>query len=303
MALSTIYRAVPAELEVMRAESGGGDGRTVFGILVPWNHPQRIDAHLTEQFERGSADHVIQAGERGRAPGGIPAYRMHFSREHVRQGGHPCGRTQLLRDDPAGLYGEWSISRTAVGDELLELIKDGVYRELSVGFRATPAWERRLPDGTVSRTRFDPFEAAAVLRGAYADAAMVAGVRAGEFDEADTDTDDDEPETAEAVTGRGNLFRARAVLADWPLPCSARAASDTGAKKKPYGDVTYADPGYQRDGVKRYPVDTKEHALAAWSYINQAKNAGKYSPEHLKAVKGRIRAALKRFGVSVEANA
>ena len=294
MPMQTIYRPVAAELEVMRAESGGGDGRTVFGILVPWNHPQRIDASLTEQFERGGADHVIAAGERGRAPGGIPAYRMHFSREHVRQGGHPCGRTQLLRDDAAGLYGEWVISRTAVGDELLELIKDGVYRELSVGFRAAPAWERRLPDGTVSRTRFDPFEAASVLRGAYADAAMVAGVRAGEFDEPDDEDEaEDEPEAA-----RANLFRARAVLADWPLPCSVRADA-----KKPYGDVAYADPGYQKDKKKRYPVNTKEHALAAWSYINQAGNAGKYSPEHLRAVKGRIRAALKRFGVSVEANA
>lgn len=288
MPMQTIYRPVPAELEVMRAEQDGGDGRTVFGILVPWNHPQRIDAHLTEQFERGSADHVISAGERGRAPGGIPAYRMHFSREHVRQGGHPCGRTQLLRDDAAGLYGEWSISRTAVGDELLELIKDGVYRELSVGFRAAPAWERRLPDGTVSRTRFDPFEAAAVLRGAYAEAAMVAGVR---------DEGDDEAAEQVAALSRDRMYRARAMLADWPLPCSARA------ERKPYGDVTYADPGYQRDGVKRYPVNTKDHALAAWSYINQAKNAAKYSPEHLKAVKGRIKAALKRFGVSVEAAA
>lgn len=285
MPMETIYRPVAAELEVMRAEAGGGDGRTVYGILVPWNHPQRIDESLTEQFERGGADHVISAGERGRAPGGLPAYRMHFSREHVRQGGHPCGRTQLLRDDAAGLYGEWGISRTAVGDELLELIKDGVYRELSVGFRAAPGWSRRLPDGTLSRTRFDPFEAASVLRGAYADAASVMGVR-----------DEDGEDEGEPVP-RGNLYRARAVLADWPLPCSARA------EKKPYGDVAYADPGHQSDGVKRYPIDTKDHALAAWSYINQAKNAAKYSTEHLRAVKGRIRAALKRFGVNVEANA
>jgi Escherichia/Staphylococcus phage prohead protease len=201
--LETVYRPVAAELEIMRAEQGGSDGRTVFGILVPWNHPQRIDATLIEQFERGSADHVIQAGERGRAPGGLPAYRMHFAREHVRQGGSPCGRTMLLRDDAAGLYGEWRVSKTATGDELIELIKDGVYRELSVGFRAAPQWERRMPDGTVSRTRFDPFEAAAVLRGAYADAAFVGGVR----DEADE----------VAALSRARLARARAMLAEWPM--------------------------------------------------------------------------------------
>ena len=284
--METLYRPVAAELEIMRAEQGGSDGRTVFGILVPWNHPQRIDENLREQFEPGGANSVIAAGERGRAPGGLPAYRMHFAREHVRQGGAACGRTQLLRDDPAGLYGEWRVSRTAVGDELIELIKDGVYRELSVGFRCAPSWSRTLPDGTVSRTRFDPFEAAAVLRGAYADAASVAGVR----DEVET-----EDEHEDEVTERANLRRARLVLADWPIPCSTRA------DKKPYGDVTYADPGYQKDGVKRYPVNTKDHAMAAWSYINQARNAAKYSPDHLRAVKGRIRAALKRFGVEAAA--
>lgn len=202
--METIYRPVDADLEIMRAEQGGSDGRTVYGILVPWNHPQRIDATLTEQFERGSADHVIAAGERGRAPGGLPAYRMHFAREHVRQGGSPVGRTCLLRDDSAGLYGEWRVSATPTGDELLELIKDGVYRELSVGFRAAPQWSRRMGDGTLSRTRFDPFEAAAVLRGAYADAAFVGGVR-DESDEV-------------AGLARDRLARARAVLADWPMP-------------------------------------------------------------------------------------
>jgi HK97 family phage prohead protease len=205
MRMETLYHPVASELDIMRAEQGGADGRTVFGILVPWEHRQRIDEHLVEQFERGSADHVIAAGERGRAPGGLPAYRMHFAREHVRQGGSPVGRTMLLRDDAAGLYGEWRVSKTLIGDELLELIKDGVYRELSVGFRCAPSWSRRLTDGTVSRTRFDPFEAAAVLRGAYADAAQVAGVR----DEADEDLDGAEL--------RARLRRAQLVLAGWPM--------------------------------------------------------------------------------------
>src|SRR5260370_3386209 len=31
------------------------------------------------------------------------------------------------------------------------------------------------------------------------------------------------------------------------------------AKKAPYGNVDYADPGYQKDKKKRYPVDTAEH--------------------------------------------
>lgn len=70
--------------------------------------------------------------------------------------------------------------------------------------------------------------------------------------------------------------------------------------KKPYGNVTYADPGYQSDGKARYPVDSEEHARAAWSYINKAKNASAYSAGQLSKIKARIRAALKRFGVTVE---
>lgn len=70
------------------------------------------------------------------------------------------------------------------------------------------------------------------------------------------------------------------------------------ANKEPYGDVKYADPGY-REGIKRYPLDTEEHCRAAWAYINMPKNAAKYSAEELKAIKGRIKAALETYGVEV----
>jgi HK97 family phage prohead protease len=71
------------------------------------------------------------------------------------------------------------------------------------------------------------------------------------------------------------------------------------ADTKPYGNVTYADPGYQSDKVKRYPLDSEAHCKAAWSYINMPKNAAKYSPEQVKAIKGRIRAAAKKFGIEI----
>lgn len=69
--------------------------------------------------------------------------------------------------------------------------------------------------------------------------------------------------------------------------------------KKPYGDVTYADPGYQKDGKKRYPLDTKAHVRSALSYINQKDNAAQYTAKQLALVKGRIKAAAKRFGIEV----
>lgn len=65
---------------------------------------------------------------------------------------------------------------------------------------------------------------------------------------------------------------------------------------KPYGDVEYADP---KNG--KYPIDTKAHAKAAWSYINMPKNAEKYplNGVSLSSVKAKIRAACKKFGIDV----
>lgn len=79
-------------------------------------------------------------------------------------------------------------------------------------------------------------------------------------------------------------------------------ATATKAKKAPYGDVEYADPGHQADGKKRYPLDTEDHVRAAWSYINQSKNAAKYGAADLKKVKARVKAAMKRLDISVSEN-
>jgi phage head maturation protease len=62
---------------------------------------------------------------------------------------------------------------------------------------------------------------------------------------------------------------------------------------KPYGDVEYADPGYQEDKKKRYPIDTEGHIRAAWNYIHKPKNAGKYSADEVKRIKAKIVGAWK----------
>lgn len=69
---------------------------------------------------------------------------------------------------------------------------------------------------------------------------------------------------------------------------------------KPYGNVAYADPGYQSDGKSRYPIDTEDHVRAAYSYISQSDNASKYSPEQVAKIKARIKAAGKKYGITFE---
>jgi len=87
---------------------------------------------------------------------------------------------------------------------------------------------------------------------------------------------------------------------------------DRADAKKPYGDVAYADPGYLdadgnqasksgKPGVKRYQLSA-DKVMAAWSCINQKDNAAQYTPDQLKAIKGRIKAAMGRHGHDVSMN-
>lgn len=164
--MTELHRTFTPELEI-RSAAKGGDGRTVVGLAVPYGHAQRIDDELTERFVMGAFAHQIEA-----------ARRVKFSRNHMSQGGTLIGRTTLLREDAAGLYGEWRVSATPAGDETLELLRDGVLTDLSIGFRARQ--DRRVSGGVVERVRADLIEVSVVLEGAYGEAALVSAVRSAE---------------------------------------------------------------------------------------------------------------------------
>lgn len=55
----------------------------------------------------------------------------------------------------------------------------------------------------------------------------------------------------------------------------------------------YADPGYQADGQKRYPLDSERHIRAAWAFIHMPGNAARYTAEEVDKIKARIVAAWK----------
>ncbi|MFI6759370.1 HK97 family phage prohead protease [Micromonospora sp. NPDC050417] len=160
--MTDLLRTFTPDLEV-RSAAKGGDGRTIYGIAVPWAAPQRIDANLTEQFARGAFNHQIRA-----------ANRIWFSREHIALGGALIGSPTLMRDDAAGLYVELRASKTPLGDETLELVRDGALSHLSVAFRERQ--NRRLGH-IVERVTADLREVAVTVQGAYGDLAAAAGVR------------------------------------------------------------------------------------------------------------------------------
>ena len=75
-------------------------------------------------------------------------------------------------------------------------------------------------------------------------------------------------------------------------PAKKEGGHESPPEGYPKSRSQYADPQNYK-----YPIDTREHVRAAWSYINQENNQAGYSPEERAFVKKRILAAAKRFGI------
>lgn len=138
-----------------------GDGRTVVGIAVPYDVEQRIGPNLVEVFRKGVFRNVTRA-----------ANRVKLLYQHKTDA--PIGRAIMLEERDGGLYGEFRISKTEAGDEALELIRDGVLSNLSVGFQ--PLEDRKV-NGVINRMKAHLAEVSLVTFGAYGDAANIVAVR------------------------------------------------------------------------------------------------------------------------------
>jgi HK97 family phage prohead protease len=160
-----LTRTSPVDLELR-----GGDGRTVVGIAVPFGKASRVvdpgGPPYDETFRMGAFARTIR--ERGD--------RVKFLANHERLK-LPLGRATLLREDSAGLYAELRVSKTAAGDEALELIRDGALDGLSIGFMPIKTGEIwNVTRTAVERTEAALREISAVAFPAHAGAEIV-GVR------------------------------------------------------------------------------------------------------------------------------
>lgn len=143
-----------------------GDGRTVYGLAVPYDSPTviREAGHVYDEvFRMGVFASAVEV-----------AHKVKFLINHDRQA-LPLGPAVSLREDPAGLVGEFRVSNTRAGDEALELIRDGALDGLSVGF--VPQIDRGTREqGFVERVEAKLIEVSAVAFPAY-DLAAIGGVR------------------------------------------------------------------------------------------------------------------------------
>lgn len=157
----TLSRAYAVDMEVR----SDGSGRTVHGIVVPFDMVARVSdggAPYDEAFQRGAfAKTIAEGGSR------VKLLSQHNARTN------PLGRATMLREDATGLYGEFRVSKTAAGDEALELLRDGSLDSFSVGFRPIKHENRNR---VTWRTEVGLRETSLVTFPAY-DGALVGGVR------------------------------------------------------------------------------------------------------------------------------
>jgi HK97 family phage prohead protease len=164
---SLLTRTNLADLEV-RAD---GDGRTIFGVLVPYDAPTQIaepGGSYQETFVRGAFNAQLADPA---AVGRVKLLSQH------RRDMNPLGRAVELRDDAAGLVGAFRVANTQAGDEALELVRDGALDAFSIGFKPIgDEWNSRRTE--VVRRSALLRETSLVTFPAYAGAA-IAGVRTG----------------------------------------------------------------------------------------------------------------------------
>jgi HK97 family phage prohead protease len=145
-----------------------GDGRTLVGPLLPWGVPARV-------VDRGRL--VTETFERGALAGADPA-RVPLTATHPRDAGTlPIGRTLTIEERQDAAWGEWLVSDTMIGNEVLALARDQVPLGLSIGFTEVAGGSRWSADRQrVTRTRAELDHIAVVRVPAYAGAGVV-GVR------------------------------------------------------------------------------------------------------------------------------
>ncbi|MGH7113126.1 MAG: DUF6582 domain-containing protein [Stellaceae bacterium] len=277
----------------------------------------KIDAERREVWGYASTEARDDQGEVVRREALIAALGDYMRFANIREM-HQLSAVGVAREaavDDKGLY----VGARIVDDQAWQKVVEGVYKGYSIGGLVT----RRDPADYKTITGLVLNEISLVDRPANPEAVFDCWKAAGALMMPETRFNPPMQIWACGVAEHRHLVKAEALkcqeqqapFADFArmsagagsgveLIAAARSAIATaeGALEKaqsktggdlPYGSVDYADPGYQADGRKRYPIDTERHIRAAWNFINRPSNAGRYTTAQLDQIKDRIVAAWK----------
>lgn len=115
-----------------------GDGRTVFGMLVPYGEIARVDdgfGPYLETFDKGAFHRVLRG-------------KPQFLQVQLTHNGHWVGRGHAWQDTDAGLCAEMRLDNTEAGREAAFKIRDGQTPGLSIAFQPGQHVTRTHADGT-----------------------------------------------------------------------------------------------------------------------------------------------------------
>lgn len=141
------------------------DGRTISGIAVPFGRPSLVSdgggVPYREGFHRSSFTKSLK--ERGGMP--FPLKLMHAGAPGFPGDPTPLGPT-VFRATPDHLEFEARASKTRAADEALELLRDGILGDVSVGFRAFRTRAAKDADGAyLERMEATPLELSLAIVG------------------------------------------------------------------------------------------------------------------------------------------
>lgn len=124
---------------VLRAADKDGDGRTIEGMIAPWDRPTPVMKPVPgmESFKRGAFDRTLNEAQKP-----IPLLLHHNE-------GDPAGKLVAHDNREDGHYATFRLFNTRAGDDALELVREGMLLGLSVGGWGVPARteERKLVGG------------------------------------------------------------------------------------------------------------------------------------------------------------
>ena len=197
---------VLAQRLTVRHEPEGGDGRTLYGLAVPFDVELDVSDwwdDYTEVFRKGSFAKTIRDRKHS-----VPLLVSHEHR------GLPIGAATELTEHDDGLHAAFHLAATPRADEVLELVKADAIAGLSIGFepithRVTTGDKRTPPSprDLHERTEVGLREVSVCNFPAYPDAG-VAGVRAA------AERHPANPPVAALAAERGRLHLVRAGHVD-----------------------------------------------------------------------------------------